>query len=190
MRPTLAVWVSTLGVAVVLLLGLAASGQQVLTPRSRPAGQEIHVQASDFRSLRSMTRVRGFFVDNRLGHLKQALHVANSRKGGVYPVGTIILLIPQAAGVKRRKGYDPATHDWEFFTPQATAQGTTILTAGTAAVVNRFGGSCLGCHSAAPPQFDVVCEHNHGCAPLPIGDDVIAQIQRFDPRPVPEPSRP
>jgi hypothetical protein len=31
----------------------------------------------------------------------------------------------------------------------------------------------------------MVCEHNHGCAPLPVGDDVIAAIQRADPRPLP-----
>jgi hypothetical protein len=51
-------------------------------------------------------------------------------------------------------------------------------------VVNRFSGtSCAGCHSAAEPQFDFVCENDHGCAPLPVGDDVITAIQKADPRP-------
>jgi hypothetical protein len=187
-------WASTLIVAVALLVTLAASGvasgRQALAPRSVTTGQDIHVTPTDFRNLQSMTRVRGFFVDNRLGHLKQALRVANDPKGGVYPVGTIIQLIPQEAIVKRRRGYDAATRDWEFFTLQATPQGTKILTSGTTSIVNRFGGSCLSCHSAAASRFDMVCEHNHGCAPLPIGDDVIAQIQRLDPRPILEPTKP
>lgn len=193
-RNTVTTWASTLIVAVVLILVLAASGvasgRQALAPRSVATGQDIRVTATDFRNLQAMTRVRGFFVDNRLGHLKEALRVANSPKGGVYPVGTIIQLIPQEAMVKRRKGYDSATRDWEFFTLQATAQGTKILTAGTTSIVNRFGGSCLSCHSGAAPRFDMVCEHNHGCAPLPIGDDVIAEIQRLDPRPVLGPRKP
>jgi hypothetical protein len=51
-------------------------------------------------------------------------------------------------------------------------------------VINRFSGtSCAGCHSAAEPQFDFVCEDDHGCAPLPVGDDVITAIQNADPRP-------
>ena len=73
------------------------------------------MQAGDFTNLHDMTKVRGFYVDNRLGHLQQALAVANSPKGGTYPVGTILQLVPQEAMVKRRKGFDPATKDWEFF---------------------------------------------------------------------------
>ena len=45
------------------------------------------------------------------------------------------------------------------------------------------GTSCAGCHSAAEAQFDFVCEHDHGCAPLPVGDDVITAIRNADPRP-------
>jgi hypothetical protein len=32
--------------------------------------------------------------------------------------------------------------------------------------------------------FDLVCGTTHGCAPLPIGPDVIALLQRSDPRPL------
>jgi len=31
----------------------------------------------------------------------------------------------------------------------------------------------------------MVCEHDHGCAPLPVGDDVIKLVQLGDPRPGP-----
>ena len=182
------IWAATIGLAVLLvaLLGAAgvASGNDALHPGARPAPKDFVASAADFHNLATMTRVRGFFLSNPLGHLKQALKVANSPKGGVYPVGTIIQLVPQEAMVKRRKGFSRASHDWEFFSLRTTALGTTILTRGTTTVVNRFGGSCLSCHMAAAPQFDFVCEHNHGCAPLPVGDDVIAAVQRADPRPL------
>jgi hypothetical protein len=186
-----ACWAATLGLAVLLLLALAAtgvaSGEEALHPASRSPGRDVQVQGTDFRNLATMTRVRGFFVSNLLGHLKAALRVARSSKGGTYPVGTIIQLVPQEAMVKHRRGYSPASHDWEFFSLSTTQQGTTILNRGTTSVVNRFGGSCQSCHAAATPKFDFVCEHHHGCAPLPIGDDVIEAIQRADPRPLTPP---
>ena len=141
-------------------------------------------QAGDFRNLHTMTKVRNFYVDNRLGHLDQALAVANSPNGGTYPVGTIIQLVPQEAMVKRQKGFSPTTRDWEFFFLSVTPMGTTIEKRGTADVVNRFGGNCASCHQGAAARFDGVCEENHGCAPLPIGPDVFHAIQESDPRPL------
>ncbi len=85
--------------------------------------------------------------------------------------------------VKRRSGWNKQTHDWEFFFLETTPQGTKIVTRGADKVVNRFGGNCASCHLSADPKWDLVCEHTHGCAPLPIGDDVIAAIQAADPRP-------
>jgi hypothetical protein len=148
------------------------------------AVEDVEVQAGDFVALADMTPVRGFFVDNLLGHLDEAVAVAEDPDGGVYPVGTVIQLIPQEAMVKRAEGFSPETNDWEFFTLDATAAGTTIVTRGGAEVLNRFSGtSCAGCHSAAEPQFDMVCENTHGCAPLGVPDEVITTIQQSDPRP-------
>ena len=91
--------------------------------------------------------------------------------------------------MKRAAGFDPATNDWEFFSLDVTPQGTTIVTRGGAEVINRFGGnSCADCHGKAEPKWDFVCEQDHGCEPLPIGDDVIAAIQRADPRPSTHPA--
>jgi hypothetical protein len=143
----------------------------------------VHVTAASFTSLRHLTPVRGFFVGNLLGDLDATLHVANSRSGGVYPPGTVLQLIPTEAMVKHRAGFDPATRDWEFFSLAVSPAGTKILSRGAADVVNRFGGNCAACHSAAQSKFDMVCEHDHGCAPLPVGDDVIHAIQKSDPRP-------
>ncbi|HEX8804663.1 MAG TPA: hypothetical protein VF743_10725 [Acidimicrobiales bacterium] len=151
------------------------------TGTTEPA--DIVLQADDFVRLQDMTPVRGFFIDNRLGHLDEALAVANDPDGGTYPVGTVIQLVPQEAMVKRAPGFDADSNDWEFFSLDVSAEGTTILERGGAEVINRFGGSCASCHSAAEPQFDFVCEDTHGCAPLPIGDDVIRSVQEADPRP-------
>ena len=189
-RDSVGVAAATVVVGVGLIVSLAAfgvdSGHEAVHPRHAPPAQDLNMQPSDFHNLHAMTMVRGFFVDNRLGHLKAALRVARAGKG-VYPVGTIVQLVPQEAMVKRRKGFNPATRDWEFFFLRTTPQGTTIVTRGTTTVVNRFGGNCASCHLAAQAKFDMICEHNDGCAPLPVGDDVIAAIQRADPRPLPTP---
>jgi hypothetical protein len=159
-----------------------SSNPTAVTTTSEP--EDYAMRAEDFVSLQDMTTVRGFFVDNRLGHLDEAIAVANDPEGGVYPVGTVIQLVPQEAMVKRAPGFDPASNDWEFFSLDVSPQGTTILTRGGAEVINRFGGtSCADCHKKADPKWDFVCEQDHGCDPLPIGDDVIFAIQRADPRP-------
>jgi hypothetical protein len=145
---------------------------------------DVVVDAADFRPLADMTAVRGFFVDNVAGDLDATLAVAQNPGSGPYPVGSVIQLIPQEAMVKRAPGFDPASNDWEFFTLDTTAAGTAIVTRGGSEVVNRFtASSCAGCHSAADAEFDLVCEDDHGCAPLPVGDDLIAAIQAADPRP-------
>jgi len=117
------------------------------------------------------------------GDLQATLEVANSPDGGTYPVGTLIQLVPQEAMVKRAPGFSPAANDWEFFELSASEQGTEISVRGGVEVVNRFGGSCAGCHAQADPEWDLVCERDHGCDPLPIGRATIEALQENDPRP-------
>lgn len=145
--------------------------------------EDFVIEADEFVNIHDMTPVRGFFIDNRMGKLDEAVAVAEDPEGGTYPVGTIIQLVPQEAMVKRAPGFDADSNDWEFFFLDVSPQGTEIVTRGGAEVVNRFGGSCADCHSVAEPQFDFVCEDTHGCEPLPIGDDVIRNVQEADPRP-------
>jgi hypothetical protein len=145
---------------------------------------DVEVDAADFTNLHDMTPVAGFYITNIMGQTDEAVAVAESAEGGTYPVGTIIQLIPNEAMVKHVPGYSPDTNDWEFFTLKPTAEGTTILSRGGAEVLNTISGlSCADCHGAAESQFDFVCQHDHGCAPLPFGDDVIKAIQEADPRP-------
>ena len=160
----------------------ASSSTARSTTTAPAAVPDVNPTAADFVNINTMTRVGDHFVGSLNGHLVASLAVARSPKGGVYPVGTVIQLIPTEAMVKRHKGYSPATGDWEFFALKVSTQGTRIGVAG-AKVKNFFGGDCASCHSAAKPQFDFVCEKNHGCAPLGLTDATIARIQQGDPRP-------
>lgn len=145
--------------------------------------EDLVMEADDFTNVNDMTPVRGFFVDNRLGRLDEALAVADDPAGGTYPVGTIIQLVPTEAMVKRAEGFSPATNDWEFFSLAVSAEGTEILERGGPEVINQFGLSCADCHLQAEPRFDLVCEDTNGCDPLPIGEDIITAVQAADPRP-------
>jgi hypothetical protein len=159
-----------------------ASAPPPSTSTTTPAFRDVAPTAADFVNLNTMTRVGDHFVGSLNGHLNAVLAVAHSKNGGTYPVGTIVQLVPTEAMVKRHAGYSPSTGDWEFFSLKVSPQGTKIVHSG-AVVKNFFGGDCASCHRAAAKQFDFVCGKNHGCAPLPISDAVIATIQRLDPRP-------
>ena len=144
--------------------------------------EDLDMAAADFGCILDWPKVRRFRITNLLGHMDETLAVANAVDGGAYPVGTVIQLVPQEAMVKRAAGWSPETRDWEFFALTVTAAGATIDARGKAEVVNAFGGSCFGCHSKSAPQWDLVCEQDHGCAPLPFGADIIEQFQATDAR--------
>jgi len=143
----------------------------------------ITVSASDFDCIVNWQKVRGFRI-KRIGGgpLSESLAVANSATGGTYPPGTVLQLVPTEAMVKRERGFSPATKDWEFFFLDAQKSATTIRARGTTNVVNGFGGNCFDCHNQAQPQWDLICEQSHGCAPLPISSATIQSIQAGDPR--------
>ncbi len=190
MKSSLLALATTAVVAVALFAGCGggssahrgAHASSVPAPATA-APEDASLSAADFPNINTMTRVDDHLVGNVRGHLAAALAVARSPQGGRYPVGTIIQLVPQEAMVKRRAGFSPRTNDWEFFSLDVSATGTTILRRGGAEVVNRFGGSCASCHGAADPRFDLVCGHTHGCAPIPLTQALIRALQLGDPRP-------
>ena len=145
-------------------------------------GIATDIDAASFRCITNMTPVRQFYVDNLQGNLAATLAAANSTTGAVYPPGSLLQLIPGEAMVKHDKGFNAETHDWEFFELDVSKDGTKIRKRGAADVVNRFGGNCFGCHIPAGAQWDLVCETNHGCAPLPVTRAMIRALQRTDPR--------
>jgi hypothetical protein len=142
----------------------------------------MDIEANSFRCITKMTPVREFYVDNLQGNLDATLAAANSVGGASYPPGSLVQLIPTEVMVKRDSGFDVTTHDWEFFLLDVSKDGTRILKRGAAEVVNLFGGNCFECHSRAAPQWDLLCETGHGCAPLPLTSGMIRALQRTDPR--------
>ena len=153
-RRTIAIWstaVLAIGVIFVACGGTDAKPESATTTTTK-SNEDLVMTEAGFVNLHKMTPVDDHFIANPLGHLKQALKVANSPKGGAYPVGTVIQLVPQEAMVKRKAGFNAATNDWEFFFLDTSAQGTKIVTRGGEEVVNRFGGNCASCHCRGRDQ--------------------------------------
>jgi hypothetical protein len=147
-----------------------------------PGAEDAVLEAKDFGCILRWPQVRRFRITNVRGRLDEALAVARSPNGGTYPVGTILQLVPTEAMVKRARGWNPQTNDWEFFALDVSRTRTTIRSRGAAETVNAFNGNCFDCHKRAEPKWDFVCEDNHGCDPLPIGPDQLLRIQNDDPR--------
>ena len=142
----------------------------------------VNVDDKSFRCIRKMTPVRHFYVDNLLGNIDGTVAAAMAPKGQVYPVGSVVQLVPTEVMVKRSTGVSPATGDWEFFELEVNNQGSKILKRGFVDVVNRFGGNCFGCHVPARQHWDFICESAHGCQPIPINHQMTGALQRSDPR--------
>ncbi len=158
------------------------TGGAAITQLMAQNNEPIAIDESTFDCITEMTPVRGFFVDNLLGNLDATLAVANSSTGGTWPTGSVVQLVPTEVMVKQPEGTSPATNDWEFFELSVSAEGSEIVTRGYTDVVNRFGGNCLGCHIKAEPQWDMICEQNHGCDPIPLTREMLTTIQQNDPR--------
>ncbi|BAL27165.1 hypothetical protein [Azoarcus sp. KH32C] len=163
----------SLGVA--LLLSAAVSGGHEAQAR------ELSISDSSFKCLNDMVKVRHFYVDNLLGNRKATIKVAEKGTGS-YPPGSVVQLVPGEVMVKHPKGFNAATKDWEFFELDVSKEGSKIRKRGFTDVVNRFGGNCFACHVKAQPAFDMVCEIDHGCDPIPITRRMLAAVQKTDPR--------
>jgi len=170
------------GAALVMAAALSSITLLLATDLGHAADGDSQIDAKSFRCITKMTRVRHFYVDNLRGPVDATLAAANSSTGAVYPPGSVVQLVPGEAMVKRDKGFNPATRDWEFFELDVSKEGTQIRKRGFADVVNRFGGNCFACHVAARPEWDLVCESDHGCAPIPLTRAMSGALQRTDPR--------
>ena len=175
-----------LGLAAAAALGVLAAA---CSPQAEDAAEAaavevapLEISAESFGCIQDLTAVRGFFVGNLLGDVEATLAAANNEAGEVYPVGSVVQLVPTEVMVKREAGFSAVSHDWEFFELGVTPEGTTIDVRGTSEAVNRFGGNCLTCHLQAEPQFDLICEQTHGCDPIPVTPLMARAIQKTDPR--------
>jgi hypothetical protein len=143
--------------------------------------RKVKIDASTFKCITKMTPVRGFFVDNLSGNLDASLAVARAGKGE-YPEGTVLQLIPNEVMIKQQKGFSPKTNDWEFFALDTDKNGSKIVSRGAEEVNNFLGLNCFDCHTKARAEFDLVCEEDHGCDPLPLTRAMFHAIQHTDAR--------
>jgi hypothetical protein len=166
-------------------LKLLALGALLLTGKSMAAqpakAASFPISDSSFKCITQMTHVRHFYVDNLAGNLAGTVKVAEAGTG-TYPVGSVLQLVPTEVMVKREKGFNAGTNDWEFFELNVSPEASTMRTRGFQEVNNRFGGNCFTCHVKAKPEFDLVCDNNHGCDPIPITRAISGALQRTDPR--------
>jgi hypothetical protein len=164
-----------------LLAATLLAGSTVATPADfQPPA--LSISEKSFHCMTEMTHIGHFYVDNLVGNLKGTVQVAESTTGGIYPVGSVLQLVPTEVMVKREKGFNAATHDWEFFELDVSPNGSKIRKRGFVEVVNRFGGNCFTCHIRARPEWDLVCDTTHGCESIPITIAMFNALQRTDPR--------
>ena len=142
---------------------------------------KYNVDSSSFKCITKMTPVKQFFVDNLAGNLAGTVAVAQAGKGE-FPEGTVLQLIPNEAMIKQQKGFSPGTGDWEFFALESNKNGSKIVSRGREEVNNFLGLDCYECHKAARAEFDLVCEQDHGCVPLPLTRAMFHAVQHTDPR--------
>jgi hypothetical protein len=154
-------------------------GPALAAPPPSPAS--FPISDKSFKCITEMTHVRHFYVDNLAGNLDGTVKVAQAATGN-YPVGSVLQLVPNEVMVKREKGFNATTRDWEFFDLNISPEGSTIRVRGFQDVNNRFGGNCFTCHVKAHAEFDLVCDNNHGCDPIPITRAMSGALQRTDPR--------
>ena len=159
------------------LLLLAAA----YTAAADTAADKVQVDDHSFKCITEMTNVRDFYVDNLLGNVATTVAVAKTDRGD-YPPGSVLQLMPNEVMVKHEKGFNPVTHDWEFFYVDTDANGSKIFARGFTEVNNRLGQNCFNCHKLARSEFDLVCEQDHGCAPIPVTRAMFGALQRTDPR--------
>lgn len=120
-------------------------------------GEDLDMTADQFSCIGDWQQISGFRITNLLGHLDEAIAVAESPTGGVYPVGTILQHLPTEAMVKRAAGFSAETRDWEFFQLSLSADGVTTITNRGTTDVTTMGNTCASCHSMVPEQWDFVC---------------------------------
>ena len=153
--------------------------------------ETVEVNKDSFKCLSDMTPVRGFFIDTLLGNHAETLKAAQAEKDIVYPAGSVVQLVPTEVMVKREKGFNAVTKDWEFFELAVSDKGSEITVRGAFEAVNKFGGNCFGCHIKAKPEFDLICEQDHVCDPITfekegktitLTQQMIKGVQAMDPR--------
>ncbi|MBK8838266.1 MAG: hypothetical protein IPO30_06080 [Hyphomonadaceae bacterium] len=181
-------WIAALAAAATLIACAGAGSEQTgkqpaIAPAAlAPAPKTLTISDASFGCIRDLKPVRGFFVGNLLGDVDATLAAANAGGAKPYPPGSVVQLVPTEVMVKHPAGYNAATNDWEFFELDVQPGVNKIRVRGSTEVVNQFGGNCLTCHARAEAKWDMICEQDHGCLPIPIPAVMQRAIQNTDPR--------
>jgi hypothetical protein len=144
--------------------------------------QDVTVTEKSFSCISEGTKIRNTYIKHAdPAKQKEAERIfKNSVPDKEYPVGTFLQLLPAEVMVKHPRAKFPETNGWEFFALDLLEKGSTIKSRGDK-TVNFQGVPCFSCHQPAA-KFDFVCEKGHGCAPVPLDDPKIAELQAADPR--------
>jgi hypothetical protein len=159
---------------------MAGAGDFLMTS-SAPA-QDVTVSERTFGCILDWPKIRNTrFKHEDPAKLKEAMRILRDRvPDQQYPVGTILQLVPFEAMVKHPPEQFPASNGWEFFALEVSDAGTKIIDRGGEQVLNvLLKAPCFSCHQPAA-RFDFVCEKGHGCAPLSLDDQQIAELQKAD----------
>lgn len=122
------------------------------------AVEALDLTVASYNALTAFSSVPGrhYKVANPLGHLDEALAVAASPTGGEFPVGTVVLATRAEPMVKRRRGWNPPTRDWEFFAVALDGNGAAL----SFTTRGREETACFSCHaSVSSAQWDLMCDH-------------------------------
>lgn len=94
--------------AILLLAGLTTQGCSGSGSEPEATDEESaatlptqNITAASFGCISDLTAVDRFFVGNLNGDLDATIAVASSKEGGVYPVGSVVQLVPTEVMVKR-----------------------------------------------------------------------------------------
>jgi len=144
--------------------------------------EDVTVSEKSFSCISEGTKIRNTYIKHADPEkLKEAVRIfKNSVPDKEYPAGTFLQLLPGEVMVKHPRAKFPDTNGWEFFSLDLSEQGSKIKSRGDK-TVNFQGVACMSCHQPAA-KFDFVCEKGHGCAPVPLDDPKIAELQAADPR--------
>ena len=86
-----------------------------------------NITEASFGCIRDLTQVDRFFVGNLDGDLDATVAVASSEDGGVFPVGSVVQLVPGEAMVKRANGFNAATESYEDLIKAGVIDPTKVV---------------------------------------------------------------
>ncbi|HKA86576.1 MAG TPA: hypothetical protein VKE22_02885 [Haliangiales bacterium] len=161
MRSSVAlVWLATLAACGDTQAGPPATDASPAPPPDAPVVvEDLNMQLADFKNIPGLMTPPGrtYKVANPLGHEAEALAAASSPTGGTFPVGSIVEVQRTEVMVKRRRGFDATTDDWEFFGIAFAPDGVTPESFAVRGVEET---QCFMCHSQMSSRvWDYMCEH-------------------------------